>query len=179
MKQEGLPDDFAPPKAGAPSLGGDKKPNVLNKTLGKALKPFNTVAKKTVAGPMSLMEKSAALLKKGGAELDPESDAFDAEAALKAQMEDRNELIFAEYVFMMRAGTLKQFLPGDWQERAEAMRKLREAFNAADVDGDNQLELEELEMCVISMNPKANINPADVRAKHSRSPICWAVCASL
>ena len=23
----------------------------------------------------------------------------------------------AEYVFMMRAGTLKQFLPGDWQVR--------------------------------------------------------------
>eukprot|EP01050_Picozoa_sp_SAG11_P006514 SAG11_NODE_508_length_8874_cov_5.205812_4_plen_136_part_00 len=63
---------------------------------------------------------------------------------------------------MMRAGALKKFLPGDWQERAEDMRKLREAFDAADVDGDNQLELEELEMCIVSMNPKAVIDPRDI-----------------
>ena len=38
-----------------------------------------------------------------------------------------------------------------------------EAFDAADVDGDNELELEELEMVVMNMNPKANISPADIR----------------
>ena len=48
------------------------------------------------------------------------------------------------------------------QERAEDMRKLREAFDCADVDGNNQLELEELEMVIISMNPKVSISPADV-----------------
>ena len=42
------------------------------------------------------------------------------------------------------------------------MRKLREAFDAADVDGDNALELEELEMCIVSMNPKAEVDPADI-----------------
>ena len=63
---------------------------------------------------------------------------------------------------MMRAGSLKAFLPGDWQERAEDMRKLREAFDAADVDGDNQLELEELEMCIVSMNPKAEVSMKDI-----------------
>ena len=35
-------------------------------------------------------------------------------------------------------------------------------IRAADVDGDNALELEELEMCVVSMNPKAEINPKDI-----------------
>ena len=97
----------------------------------------------------------------------------------------------AEYVFMMRAGTLKQFLPGDWQvrprrsvkqcpppqppfpfmtvlvpwlqERAEDMRKLREAFDTADVDGDNQLELEELEMVILTMNPKAETTQSDIQ----------------
>jgi len=43
------------------------------------------------------------------------------------------------------------------------MVKLREAFDAADVDGNNELELEELEMVIISMNPKAEITPADVQ----------------
>ena len=42
----------------------------------------------------------------------------------------------------MRAGALKPFLSDDWKERTRDMRKLREAFDAADVDGDNQLELE-------------------------------------
>jgi Ca2+-binding EF-hand superfamily protein len=63
----------------------------------------------------------------------------------------------------MRAGALKPFLSDDWKERTQDMRKLREAFDAADVDGDNQLELEELEMVIVSMNPKANIDPADVK----------------
>lgn len=63
----------------------------------------------------------------------------------------------------MRAGALKPFLSDDWKERTQDMRKLREAFDAADVDGDNQLELEELEMVIVSMNPKAKIDPADVK----------------
>ena len=42
------------------------------------------------------------------------------------------------------------------------MRKLREAFDAADVDGDNALELEELEMCIVSMNPNAEVDPRDI-----------------
>merc|ERR1719272_1359132 len=51
------------------------------------------------------------------------------------------------------------------------MRKLREAFDCADVDGNNQLELEELEMVVMSMNPKANISEADIdRVWHVLNP---------
>jgi hypothetical protein len=92
----------------------------------------------------------------------PESENYDAEAAALAMLKEKEELIFAEYVFMMRSGALKEYLPGDWQERAEDMRKLREAFDSADVDGDNQLEFEELEMCIMSMNPKADIQPSDI-----------------
>jgi hypothetical protein len=58
-------------------------------------------------------------------------------------------------------------MPDDWQERAQDMRKLREAFDTADVDGDNQLELEELEMVILSMNAKADIQPT-VRARPGR-----------
>ena len=68
--------------------------------------------------------------------------------------DENNEIIFAEYVFMMRGGALSRFLPGEWQERAADMRKLRDAFNTADVDGNNELELEELEMVIIAMNPR-------------------------
>jgi hypothetical protein len=31
--------------------------------------------------------------------------------------DSKNEIIFAEYVFLMRAGALSQYLPGDWCER--------------------------------------------------------------
>eukprot|EP01052_Picozoa_sp_SAG31_P072785 SAG31_NODE_31784_length_364_cov_0.784906_1_plen_87_part_10 len=87
-----MPDDFAPPKGGAPALGADKKPNVVSKSLGKALKPFSGVAKKTVAGPMSLMEKSAQLMKRGDDVREDNFDgAEDADAKMKALMEDPNE----------------------------------------------------------------------------------------
>ena len=43
------------------------------------------------------------------------------------------------------------------------MRKLREAFDCADVDGNNELEMEELEMVAVSMNPKANVSTQDIK----------------
>ena len=96
------------------------------------------------------------------ADTDPDNKQFDADKFAEQMMNDKDQLIFAEYVFMMRAGALKAYLPGDWQTLADDMRKLREAFDTADVDGNNELELEELEMCIRSMHPTANIEHADV-----------------
>ena len=38
---------------------------------------------------------------------------YDEEAAGRAMLEEEADLIFAEFVFMMRAGMLSEFLPGD------------------------------------------------------------------
>lgn len=116
-----------------------------------------------VTGPKDLLERSAKMkTKKGG----NESGSSDEEKYIKEMIEEsdeKNEVIFAEYVFLMRAGALSQFLPGGWRERAQDMTKLREGFDAADVDGNNELELEELEMVIMSMNPKANVELSGIR----------------
>ena len=163
LKQEGLPDTFAPPSANAvPGGKGEKKQGAVQKLAGAAggvaglaLKPLAKLTKEVVTGPQQLLKMSAQMKKDGDSTGDAEQEGRD--------MMEEEDLSFAEYVFMMRAGLLTQFLPGDWQERAEDMRKLREAFDTADVDGDNQLELEELEMVITAMNPKVEVKPEDIR----------------
>ena len=87
---------------------------------------------KVATGPAALLAHSAKKMKNAAmsgnveAMLDPFSEEYDPEAAAKAAMENQDQLIFAEFVFMMRAGLLRRFLHADWQERAEDMRKLRE-----------------------------------------------------
>jgi Ca2+-binding EF-hand superfamily protein len=154
LKQEGLPDDFAAPKDGA--TGGLGRKQGKKKQGGDAAKggegalqrfitPFVSMTKKVVTGPTDLLSRSMKTKSgSGGASGESSSDA-DVQQMLQ-DADDNNEVIFAEYVFMMRGGALKQFLPGQWQERAADMRKLRDAFGTADVDGNNQLELEELEV---------------------------------
>ena len=46
-----------------------------------------------------------------------DSDGYDEEQYIREMIEEgdsKNEIIFAEYVFLMRAGALSQYLPGDW-----------------------------------------------------------------
>lgn len=164
LKQEGLPDEFSPPKATAkPGKGAPKEKGALGKMADKAasaaMKPLRGMSKTVISGPGELLKMSA----RQDMNADKNAEDYDEEEAGRAMMEQEGELIFAEFVFMLRGGELKDFMPGDWQERAEDMSKLREAFDTADVDGDNQLELEELEMVVMAMNPKANVQPADIQ----------------
>eukprot|EP01050_Picozoa_sp_SAG11_P006513 SAG11_NODE_508_length_8874_cov_5.205812_3_plen_158_part_00 len=82
LKQEGLPDDFSAPTGGPPSLGGAKEEGggKVGKALGKALSPFTKMTKQAAAGPLSLLDASAKMLR-GGKDpaLDPDSDAYDGE----------------------------------------------------------------------------------------------------
>ena len=166
LQQEGLPDEFSAPKKGGakPGAGGPvKEKGAVGKMASKAssiaLKPLAGMTKTVVTGPGQLLKMSA----RQANNVDKDAEGYDEEEAARAMMEEEGELIFAEFVYMMRGGDLKEFLPGNWQERAEDMRKLREAFDTADVDGDNQLELEELEMVVVAMNPKADVSPEDIQ----------------
>ena len=165
LQQEGLPDDIEISSLGnlpMAAIGAKKKQGLARKSLAKALIPFQ-IGKKVAMGPALLLGKSAKMLNSSSkAGLDPDNKQFDADKFAEQMMSDKEQLIFDEYVFMMRAGSLRAFLPGDWQELANDMRKLREAFDTADVDGNNELELEELEMCIRSMHPTANVDHDDV-----------------
>lgn len=119
-----------------------------------------SVTKKVASGPKELLARSVP--KKDPDATDNGSGDADIDQMMRSA-DENNEIIFAEYAFMMRGGTLSRFLPGEWQDRAADMRKLRDAFNTADVDGNNELELEELEMVIIAMNPKATISTDDIR----------------
>lgn len=141
-----------------------KKKSLAMRGLEKALIPFQ-VGKRVTLGPARLLEKSATMLvaSKGmpdGIEYDGEG--FDAGSVIQNLLQEDNELIFAEYVFMMRSGTLRAHLSDDWQQMAQVMKKLREAFDFADVDSNNELELEELEMCIRSMHPNSKVEHDDV-----------------
>jgi Ca2+-binding EF-hand superfamily protein len=165
IAHEGLPDDGGGGSGGVRGGGSGRCccGGAGGKNLTRAMAPFRATTR-VVSAPAQLLAASAQLLrskkKPGQAAAD---EAAAAEARTLAKMQDGGELIFAEYAHMMRAGALRPHLPADWRARAGEMRKLREAFDAADVDGDNRLELAELEMCILSMNPKADIQPADIR----------------
>eukprot|EP01052_Picozoa_sp_SAG31_P000525 SAG31_NODE_15_length_37942_cov_32.078297_30_plen_210_part_00 len=137
LKQEGLPAEFVPPDQGATAggLSKDKRKSLVKRMVKTAFLPLS-VGTKVVMGPVDLLTNSARQLAAGMSGSTEEAEAMQA-----AAMEDDTKLIFAEFVFMMRAGMLRLFLQDDWQERAEDMRKLREAFDCADVDGNNRLEL--------------------------------------
>lgn len=174
LKVEGLPDDFSAPDDGATGgLGRQQSKKKMKKQkeeandgtgpLQRFMVPFMSMTKKVASGPAELLARS--LPKKhpdANADGSGDADADNIDQMMRSA-DENNEIIFAEYVFMMRGGALSRFLPGEWQERAADMRKLRDAFNTADVDGNNELELEELEMVIIAMNPKANISTDDIK----------------
>jgi Ca2+-binding EF-hand superfamily protein len=159
LEQDLLPDEFSLEKKKSQGSGEEKEKGAVGKMASKVLAPLSGMTKQVVSGPAELLKMSA----RQNATADKSAEGYDEEEAARAMMEEEGEIIFAEFVFMMRGGDLKEFMPGDWQEKAEDMRKLREAFDTADVDGDNQLELEELEMVVVAMNPKADVSPEDIQ----------------
>ena len=48
-----------------------------------------------------------------------------------------------------------------WQQRCKEIRVLRQAYDNADVDGNNELDEDELEIVLVSMDP-AHVSTEDV-----------------
>ena len=72
-------------------------------------------------------------------------------------------MTFAEFVHMMGSKDLvQQYAPGDWYQQAAQMRVLRGAFETADVDGSNTVEIDELEMVVIGLDPTHSLTHEDI-----------------
>lgn len=88
------------------------------------------------------------------------------EKLTRQAMQDPECIIFAEYVFMIRGAMLSDYLADDtdWNKNIDNMVKLREAFDCADIDGNNELELNELEFVMMSMHPNSKISIEDVQS---------------
>jgi hypothetical protein len=80
-------------------------------------------------------------------------------------MAEPETLVFAEYAFLIRGEMLTDYLTDDtdWKRRIDNMVKLREAFDTADIDGNNELVQDELDFVLMHMNPKVNITKDDVQ----------------
>ena len=117
------------------------------------------------AAPTRLLEASAGMVRQNVSKLTSNGgeDEEIPEDVIEDMMKDHSKLIFAEFVFMMRGGALEHYLPGEWHQRADDMCKLREAFDVIDVDGNNDMELDELEMILISTQPKKHFTPEDIQ----------------
>ena len=81
------------------------------------------------------------------------------------------ELGFKEFEQLMSGPLLSNVLSlsdGDWAQRVNAIRQLRRAFDMADVDGNDQLEAEELETVLLALDPSSQVTEADAQ-------FVWAV----
>lgn len=75
------------------------------------------------------------------------------------------ELDFHEFCQLMRGPLLAPILEGtggDWRKRVAQIQQLRRAYDIADVDGDNELEKEELALVLVSLNPSSSIQEKDI-----------------
>jgi Ca2+-binding EF-hand superfamily protein len=170
LEQEGLPAEFSKPDYTA--VGGIARGqkyglagSIVQTTSKLVLAPLKKASEASdvvVRQPKKLLDESLKMAVSAGqlaksiaTRQDHHEEASRRAAALL--MGERGSLMFAEYVFLMRSGALKKYLPPDWQDRILDYVKLRESFDCADVEGNDQLELEELEMVVLSLNAKAQI----------------------
>eukprot|EP01051_Picozoa_sp_SAG22_P002652 SAG22_NODE_120_length_19227_cov_7.584013_16_plen_1054_part_00 len=147
LQQEGLPDEFCVPDQGL----------VAGRVLKNSKNMMKSLTSKLVgrggAAPEDLLKASTTVSTR---------DRHGVDDQVEELLHDHSKLIFAEFVFMMRGDALEQYMPGDWQDRAADMIHLREAFDVIDVDGNNELEMDELEMVIISMNPRQHVSTAEV-----------------
>ena len=75
------------------------------------------------------------------------------------------QLDFEEFCLLMRSDQLQPFLAAtgdDWMQRVTQIQSLRRAYDTADVDGDNALELSEFRMVLLALDPSASVSQDDV-----------------
>ena len=92
-------------------------------------------------------------------------NALGSAKLMRTAMDNPDQLVFGEYVFMIRGNMLADYLTEktSWRTKIDNMVKLREAFRSADIDGNNELQQSELEFVMMSMHPKANLSKDDIQ----------------
>lgn len=115
---------------------------------------------------LRIKRSSNEALRDGGGALSMIQNSSRADKLTREAMQNPEQIIFAEYAFMIRSNMLAGYLADDtdWKQKIDNMVKLREAFDCADVDGNNELEQHELEFVMMSMHPKANLTQDDLQS---------------
>ena len=111
-----------------------------------------------------LFDMSASMLRN---EAEGEEALSDADV-LEAAMANEDTMVFAEFVNLMGGERIQEHIPGDWHMSAAAMRAYRNAYDTADVDGDNDVEFEELEMVWTALDPTSTLD-------HENMEYLWGV----
>lgn len=78
-------------------------------------------------------------------------------------MANEDVMIFAEFVHMFGGELIGQVLPGDWHKSAEKMRIYRSAYDTADVDGNNEVDFEELKLVWMALDPTNHLGDDEIR----------------
>jgi hypothetical protein len=83
-----------------------------------------------------------------------------ADNFMRTVMADADQMIFAEYAYMIRGNMLTAILgSAEWANRVDDIAKLRQAFDSVDVDANNRIEEDELDFMVMSMNALGSVEP--------------------
>jgi Ca2+-binding EF-hand superfamily protein len=72
---------------------------------------------------------------------------------LEEAMADQEAMIFAEFVHLWGGQRIQDLIPGDWHKSADQMRIYRNAYDTADVDGNNEVDFHELQLVWIALDP--------------------------
>ena len=67
-------------------------------------------------------------------------------------VEHPEDLNLPEFTHLMTSGLVDEYFPNGWSEGAYHMRLLKNAFTTADLDGNNELEFEELSISINSLH---------------------------
>jgi len=116
-------------KPGLP-FSSAKRPHVAYSGVQGVSKPLQYTGK--------LFDMSASMLRN---EAEGEEALSDADV-LEAAMANEDTMVFAEFVNLMGGERIQEHIPGDWHMSAAAMRAYRNAYDTADVDGDNDVEFD-------------------------------------
>jgi Ca2+-binding EF-hand superfamily protein len=71
------------------------------------------------------------------------------------------DLNLPEFIHLMTSGDVDEYFPNGWTEGAYHMRLLKSAFATADLDGNNELEFEELATAINSLHT-GNLSDKDI-----------------
>ena len=163
IAQEGFSAEFgSPPTKGRAPGTATGGLSGLGQRRATKVKTVQRVVKAIALTPFEVLKTS-------GEEIAAEPGLERTEHKARRMMRSSGHLVFAEFVFLVRAGLLQQYLSGPWQERVVTMRKLREAFDIADCDRNNQLKYSELELVVRAMNARIT----DLKTESIRQ--VWAI----
>ena len=138
-------------------------------TAAMIAKPFefvNYAQSATVNATIKAGDGFSVLGKKVGSMIGSavESDTSSDEEEEDDDGEQELNISFPEFIFLLTSHLVDEVLPGgDWKASAYHMRLLRNAFDTADVDGNNELEYDELEMVVMSLHPGHGLTGDDLQ----------------